>query len=118
MRKLIIITILMTSLLTACFSNEAAYPNPSYPNPEESSDNYRPDPADANLSRGAAYVDSVELLTMESLPLQFSLHLKGTLPTPCHKLRVSANLPDPENKIRIDVYSIVDPNVVCTQVLE
>lgn len=118
MKKTIIIITLLTSLFTACSFNNAAYPNPSYPNPAQSSEDYLPNPADANLSRSAAYVDLTDLLTMESFPLQFSLHITGNLPTPCHQLRILKNQPDPQSQIRLDVYSVVDPNMVCAEVLE
>lgn len=68
--------------------------------------------------RGNVYLDSTDLLTMESYPLQFMLVLKGNLPTPCHHLRVAVSLPDTQNKIIIDVYSVTDPNAICTQVME
>jgi hypothetical protein len=31
-------------------------------------------------------IESTELLTMESYPLQFMLSIQGNLPTPCHQL--------------------------------
>ena len=77
-----------------------------------------PSPADSSLVRGNAFLDSTELLTMESFPLQFMLVLKGSLPTPCHKLRIALSPPDAQNKIVVDIYSVVDPNMLCVQVLE
>jgi hypothetical protein len=50
--------------------------------------------------------------------LQFTLALKGSLPTPCHALRVAVSPPDPQNKVDVDVYSVVDPNSICSQVVE
>lgn len=77
-----------------------------------------PSPADSNFIRGKVYLDSLELLTLESFPLQFTLALKGSLPTPCHQLRVSVSPPDADNKVIVDVYSISDPDEMCAQVLE
>ncbi len=71
-----------------------------------------------NLKRGGVYLDSAELLTLESYPLQFTLALKGNLPTPCNHLKVDVNLPDAQNKIVVDVYSLVDPKTMCTQALQ
>jgi hypothetical protein len=68
--------------------------------------------------RGAVYLDSTNLLTMESFPLQFALVLKGNLPTPCHKLKVAVSPPDAQNKIVVDAYSVFDPNVICAQALQ
>lgn len=81
-------------------------------------DDFSPDPADSTLMRGEVYLDSTELLTLESFPLQFMLTLKGSLPTPCHELRVAVSPPDAENKILVDVYSISNPDQICAQVLE
>jgi hypothetical protein len=44
--------------------------------------------------------------------------LQGALPTPCNQLRVIARSPDEQNRIQVDVYSVVDPSQVCAQVLE
>jgi hypothetical protein len=41
----------------------------------------------------------------------------GSLPTPCHALRVAVAPPDADNHIAVDVYTVVDPNQICTQVL-
>ena len=75
-------------------------------------------PTDENLVRGNAFVDSAELLTLESSPLQFMLALKGSLPTPCNQLRVDVSPPDSENKIVVDVYSVVKADEICAQVVE
>ena len=73
---------------------------------------------DSNLVRGNAYLDSTELLTTESTPVQFTLVLKGNLPTPCDQLRVEASQPDAENKILVDVYSLFPADKMCAQVLK
>jgi hypothetical protein len=79
---------------------------------------YAPSPADGSLTRGTVFVDTSELLTLESYPLQFNLNITGNLPTPCHKLRIAVNTPDSDNNLHIDVYSVVDPGEICIQVLE
>ena len=73
---------------------------------------------DGNLTRGNVYVDRSELLIMESYPVQIALVLQGSLPTPCNELRVIAKPPDEQNRIQVDVYSVVDPEQICAQVLE
>jgi len=64
-----------------------------------------PYPAGSDPVRSNIDLDSAELLTMESYPLQFTLVLKGSLPTPCDQLQV-------------DVYSTPNPNEICIQVPE
>ena len=55
---------------------------------------------------------------MESYPVQIMLALKGSLPTPCNQLRVVDNPPDKQNRIQVEVYSVLDPEQMCAQVLE
>jgi hypothetical protein len=77
-----------------------------------------PKPGDANLTRGNVYIHEKSLVIRESYPPQISLSFRGDLPTPCHEVRAEIAAPDPENKILVDVYSVVDPNIACTQMLE
>jgi hypothetical protein len=77
-----------------------------------------PDSANPNLVRGNVFLDSAELLTKESSPFQFTLVLKGNLPTPCDQLQVEASSPDSENKIFVDMYSVTEADKMCSQVLE
>ena len=120
-----ILIILLILALSACApvsgDDAVSYPEPSYPNPVDSTmpenDNYAPKPEDANFIRSETYVDSSELLTLESFPLQFMLNLKGNLPTPCHQLRIAVSAPDAENKVNVEVYSVSNPDEICVQVL-
>jgi hypothetical protein len=79
---------------------------------------YAPSPEDDALTRGEAFIDSHQLLTLESYPLQFNLTLTGSLPTPCHQLRVTVSSPDAGNMIAVEVYSVVDPAAVCAQMIQ
>ncbi len=79
---------------------------------------FTPKPGDENLTRGHINIHEASLVIRESYPPQVSLSISGDLPTPCNELRVKIDAPDQENKIRADVYSLVDPDKVCIQVLE
>lgn len=108
--------------LTACGIG-AATPGPDDPvnslTPMPPTGNpYDPQPGDADLERGEAFVEETELLVMESFPLQFMLSLSGSLPTPCHQLRIVAAEPDAANNIAVEVYTVFDPDQICIQVLE
>lgn len=105
---------------TSVSSPNAGEQNTSYPNDSvlPTVSEYSPKPEDASLNKGNAYVDSSDVLTLESFPLQFMLHITGNLPTPCNALRVAVAPPDAENKIIIDVYSVSDPDRMCTQELK
>lgn len=77
-----------------------------------------PKPGDAKLTRGKVFIQESGLVIRESFPPQISLMFSGDLPTPCHELRAMINPPNEENKIIVEAYSVVDPNMVCTQVLK
>jgi len=77
-----------------------------------------PLPGDGQSQIDTVYIESSELLTLESFPLQFSLVLKGYLPDPCHRLNYSVNPPDENNKIFIEVYSIAVSSNACIQGLD
>ena len=77
-----------------------------------------PKPGDENLTRGNVFIEEYSLMIRESFPPQISLAFSGNLPTPCNELRAVVSEPDEENKIIADVYSLVDPDMICTQVLK
>lgn len=79
---------------------------------------FAPQPGDENLTRGNVFIDEASLVIRESYPPQVSLSIRGGLPTPCHQLRVEIASPDQENNIRAEAYSVVDPNMICTQVIK
>jgi hypothetical protein len=73
---------------------------------------------DEGKVRGNAYVGEANLLIMESYPVQVALSVSGDLPTPCNEFRYQIDQPDAENRIFVEVYSVIDPGMICTQVLE
>jgi hypothetical protein len=68
--------------------------------------------------RSAAFVDSVEILLLESFPVQVRLLVKGSLPTPCHKLAWDLNAGSEGGRIDLELYSLSDPELDCIQILE
>lgn len=97
---------------------QSATPNPSAPAGDEDSNPFAPKPGDEDLDRQDIQPDEKELRIMESYPVQVSLHIAGNLPNPCHQLRVKVPEADEDQNIDIEVYSVVDPDQVCAQVLE
>lgn len=79
---------------------------------------FLPVDGDKNLSRSTAQVESTDLFLLETYPIQVRVQIQGYLPTPCHSLRVAVNPPDAENRIYIEVYSVVNPESMCIQVIE
>lgn len=78
---------------------------------------YAPQPGDSVLTRGNAFVEESGVLFLESFPPQFRLSLLGTVPTPCHELRVVFTPPDAKHQIAVDVYTVVNPDLLCMQVI-
>jgi hypothetical protein len=78
---------------------------------------WEPQPGDKFFERGTVFLDGVEVVVLESFPLQVRLHLEGSRPTPCHALRVVVAPPDAGNTIAVEVYTVVDPGQACIQVL-
>jgi hypothetical protein len=118
MTRKILASILVLFSLSAC-AQESDRPvssdSPAFPPPPS---DYAPRAGDSDLERGEAFLDSVELLTLESFPLQFTVSLAGSLPTPCHELRISISAPDPGNRIAMEVYSVTNPGQACISILE
>jgi hypothetical protein len=76
------------------------------------------EPTDENLVVGPVYLDSSNLLILESYPPKYRLVLKGNLPDPCHKQEVVVPAPDVKGIIDVHVFSLADPETICIQVLE
>lgn len=68
--------------------------------------------------RGGIFVDTVDLLIMESFPIQVALQISGNLPTPCNRIQWVVSATDGQNKIAIELYSLVKPGEACIEVLE
>jgi len=77
-----------------------------------------PIPGEATMKRGEVTIEKSEVLLLESYPVQVTLSLKGTLPTPCYHLRAKISRPDTENRIQVEVYSLYDPTEICIQMLQ
>ena len=135
----IVISILFLSILAACAPAATSVPTvPSvptvaaptpYPEPAASQATEQPKtliaypspldplPDEATLTRGKAFVDKTSLISMESNPVQTALVISGSLPTPCNVLKASMKGPDDQNRIQVDLYSLIKSDMVCAQVM-
>ena len=113
-------------LITSCIPVQESTPSPdtavtntpsAVATMEPMRNPFEPQPDDAQLTRGTVFLETSQIVIRESFPPQISLNISGNLPTPCHQLRVVIQPPDAENRIEAEIYSLVDPNVACTQVL-
>ena len=128
----VIISILFLSLLAACapetiptpLTTMPAIPATLPPQEETQPKNATSNPSllptatnEANMIRGQAFVDKSELISPKSGSEQFVLHVTGSLPTPCNQLQTSLKAPDEQNRIQVEVYSLLPPDKMCAQVL-
>ena len=130
LRNILLVALLGSVILAACAgpaqveeptagSPDNPVTSPANPEPgDPSAAPWEPRPGDEKLDRGEAFVQASDILVLESFPPQYVLNLEGALPTPCHELRVDVSEPDADNRILVEVYSVVDPEQVCIQILE
>jgi hypothetical protein len=77
-----------------------------------------PLPDENNMVRGQAFVDTSALVTLKSNPEQYALNVSGSLPTPCNVLKYDIKGPDDQNRIEVELYSLVPTDKMCAQVLK
>ncbi|MCU0280942.1 MAG: hypothetical protein MUE66_03760 [Acidimicrobiia bacterium] len=121
MRKALIPLLLVLAVLTAgCFQlNFSSAPDggdePTTTLPGGGDD--QPTTSLPIVGRFPVYIDGVEILLLESWPVQVKAVIRGTLPTPCHNLVWNLGEPGADGRIVLSVFSTVDLDQVCTQVL-
>lgn len=78
----------------------------------------RADPVQPPVEKGPFNVDRVDIMVMESFPIQVAVEIYGTIPTPCDMTGWKVDLVGDE--IFIDVFSIPlnDPAASCVAVTE
>jgi len=129
-RKLILSAVVLLGLLLSACS--AAQPGPPTRPPEPvqaetplpdqpvgSSPSSTPVPTTGGgLRQGPIYVDELELVMMESYPVQVRLILRGSLPNPCSSFAWEVEEPDSQGRIVVQAYSLQEADLACIQVLE
>lgn len=71
-----------------------------------------------DLIRGPVFISGVEIVLMESWPVQVRANISGDLPTPCHQFAYTVAAPGDDGTIDVDVYTLVVRDVNCAQVLD
>ena len=79
---------------------------------------YPPAPEDASREKGTVFIEESGLMAVDGQPGAAVIAASGNLPTPCHNLRAQVTPPDASNVVAVEVYSVFDPNMMCTQVLK
>jgi len=74
-------------------------------------DQVQPSPDDSKMKQGKVFIDQITLQ-------KGTLLIKGSLPTPCHKLRIELNDPMYANfTVSLSIYSLRDDSLICIQSL-
>lgn len=124
MKRLPILVLIVTLFAAACAVDSTDEPvDPGLPAPTLPPDTGVPSdkpPAESEKipdNAGEVFIDSIDLMILESFPIQVRVAVEGTLPTPCHGLSwVQA---DDGTTIDITVFSIEPgPAVSCIAVVE
>jgi hypothetical protein len=63
-------------------------------------------------------MENSSVVVIPSQPAETRLELSGSLPDPCHELRVVVSPPDDKNNIKVKVYSVTDPTMICITVIK
>ncbi len=74
-------------------------------------------PTATDLPPGQAYVDSVDVLLMESFPVQVRVHIQGNLPDPCSEV-TGTQTTRSGNAFTIELIVARNSAAMCAQVLE
>jgi hypothetical protein len=108
--KIAIKIALFALLLSACA--------PAAPTPTAAPTETAVPPIPQGFVEGPIYINSSGLLIAESYPVQPRVHIAGDLPDSCHRFRAEIAAPNADNEIHIRAYSIVNPDMMCAQMLE
>jgi hypothetical protein len=115
--------ILVLVLLVSACSTDGNINNPN--RPVDSNDPIPVEPdggigggVGGEMEQADVYLNDVQLLIMESYPVQVAISITGDRPTPCHELQYSISEPDAENRILVEIFSEYDPGMTCLQVLD
>lgn len=79
---------------------------------------WHPAPGDEKMARGPVFIETKEVIILESFPMQFVLRLEGFLPTPCNLLRAKVSPPDAQDRIQVEVYSLIERGKACIDVIQ
>lgn len=79
-------------------------------------DSTTPTPSTIPDDAGPVFVETTDILLMESFPVQVALRVTGNLPTPCHQAVWEVD--DDGTTIAVTLASTSEPDALCAQVLE
>ncbi|HSV85895.1 MAG TPA: hypothetical protein VLH85_04930 [Levilinea sp.] len=129
-RLLILILALIVMAVTACAPAAAPAQEPdepeepvTYPEIEQPDELEEPDEPELPITgpgrgeRGqTVYLDEIDVLILESFPVQVNVVLRGNLPDGCTSLDEVEAVRE-ENTFRLTIWTLRDPDAMCTMAL-
>jgi len=73
-------------------------------------------PTVVSAERLPVEIGSVDLLQLESYPVQLMIHVEGWLPNPCSRVGWDVEERSP-GELEVDLYAVADGSKMCIQVL-
>jgi hypothetical protein len=75
---------------------------------------YTPQTGDGTFVRDTVRFVKAEVSKMDSAPSKFGLKISFFLPTPCDQYRITVGQPAADNRINVEVYSLMVKDKPCT----
>ena len=97
------------------------YPSPEglEPPPAPSGDeSFAPVQGDEDKIRSGVFAEESRVRKAGGASDEYMLDISGSLRNPCYELRIVVTPPNEVSRIDVDVYAVISPDSVCTQVLE
>jgi hypothetical protein len=107
-------------LLVGCAGQKSAVPRDATSKSVKAvamDNHYSAKAEDAKLTRGSVQVEQATITPSgDTGP---TLTIAGSLPTPCHELRLKiSDSPDAQGTINVEAWSVVDPGRMCAQIIK
>lgn len=101
----------------------AATPTPQPPNApfilQAEENPYAPQAQDNALKIGGVDITTINLLERFDLdPFRVEVKMLGSMPRVCNQLRVRVTPPNAQYQVRMEVYSLINPNIKCENVFQ
>jgi inhibitor of cysteine peptidase len=112
-KQWILVLIFLMSIMAA--SCTAAAPEPSQPNPDLTTPTLPAVPVDGERGQ-AAIVDEIDVMILESFPVQVNVVVRGNLPDGCTYLD-EFDVQRNGNTFEMIIWTVRDPEAMCTMAL-
>jgi hypothetical protein len=113
--KRILVGVVALALITVACADSPDDPVGSDGRPQPTTGLPTTGPIEVPADASPFFVDSTDILLMESFPVQVALRVNGNLPSPCHQ--PVWEVEDDGEAIHVTLATVADNDRACTQVL-